>query len=189
MIYGTMQGTQCPSCSGCVTILTLCSLLLVSLVALNAAKGGFGPVGSGASWSGRSSETTYHGAPGSFDDVNVSYTSVENATEPVVLYEYVPSQLTPNPVTQAFIGTEELHMSHLVCAGQFRWNKTCVFRNLYMDARPTSGGNAWLFFASYTPDSSDAERKDLLAQLNLDVRVELNPFLRWEGETARMGVS
>jgi len=187
-----MQGTLCPSCSGCATILTLFSLLLVSLVALNAAKGGFGPVGSGASWSGRSSETTHHGATqaGSFDDVNVSsYTSVENATEPVVLYEYVPSPLTPNPVTQAFIGTEELHMSHLVCAGQFRWNKTCVFRNLYMDARPASRGNAWLFFASYTPDSSDAERKDLLAQLNLDVRVELNPFLRWESETASMGVS
>ena len=186
-----MQGTVCLSWSRCAAILALFALLLVSLVALNAAKGGFGPVGSGASSSGRS-ETTNQGATqaGSFDEVIVpSYASVENSTEPVVLYEFVPSPLTPNPVTQAFIGSEELHMSHLVCAGQFRWNKTCVFRNLYMDARPTSGANAWLFFASYASDSSDTERKDLLAKLNLDVRVELNPFLRWEGETAKMGVS
>jgi len=118
-----------------------------------------------------------------------SYASVENATEPVVLFEYVPSPLTPSPVAEAFIGAEELHMSHLVCAGTFRWNKTCAFRNLYMDARPTSGANSWLFFASYSPDSSDAERRALLAQLNLEARVELNPFLRWEGETYKMVVS
>ena len=163
--------------------------LLLWLAVVNAGRRGFESAGVGSSV-GKTASPVAPVQTGSLDDVfGASYDSVEDATLPVLLFEYVPSPLTPSPVAEAFIGAEELHMSHVACAGQFRWNKTCVFRNLYMDARPTSNARSWLFFASYSADSSDAERRALLAQLNLDVRVELNPFLRWEGETSEMGVS
>lgn len=102
---------------------------------------------------------------------------IEDTTTPVELYEYEPSPLTAGIITAPFIGAEELHMTHSHCVGQLRWNKTCLFRNLYQDPK-----RAWLYFASYEPNSTVAERKALLDDLRLHVKVEANQFLRWENE-------
>lgn len=116
-----------------------------------------------------------------------NYYVPEDLSQPVMLFEYVPSALTPGPVTLPFVGAEELHMSHLFCVGEWRWNKTCLFRNLYMDTRPGLI-NSWLFFASYAPETSDKDRTELLDRLRKSARVETNAFLRWEAQTFNMKV-
>lgn len=102
----------------------------------------------------------------------------ENLTSPVELWEYVPLTPTPDPRLGPFIGAEELHMSHLHCVGEYRWNKTCLFKNLYLHPKAN-----WLYFASCAPGSTDRERNELVERLRQDVLVESNQFLRWEGET------
>lgn len=102
----------------------------------------------------------------------------ENLTSPVELYEYVQVTPTENPQFGTFIGSEELHMSHMDCVGEYRWNKTCLFRNLYHHPKAR-----WLYLASCDHSSTHAEREKLRERLRMDVRVEPNQFLRWEGET------
>lgn len=122
--------------------------------------------------------TSGRGAEGGRLAADIPTPFSEDTTAPVELFEYTPSRLTPGRIdTAPFIGAEELHMTQAHCVGEFRWNKTCLFRNLYMDSKRT-----WLYFASYEPNSTDAERQTLLKTLQLLVRVEPNQFLRWETE-------
>ena len=132
--------------------------------------------------------TTYY--TGSTENLHVDLhaASLENTSKPVDLYEYVPSALTPGLVTESFIGAEELHMSHMSCVGIWRWNKTCLFRNLYRDSKTNPGSNIWLFFAAYDPQTTEKARTDLLQRLGEDARVETNDFLRWEGEIFNLRV-